>query len=113
MNKNQKDASVSKKAKAPEGIYKGTLRVVTEADVLADPRVVAAGAVVGQLYDFSNLPYVKDGALESYVETVNEKKVDEEKKIEEGPVAPEFTSEAERKAMGVKNPESPYKDATK
>lgn len=100
----------SKKGKeTPTGIYEGTLRVVTEADILADPRLVGASVVAGQLYDFSNLPFVKDGATESYVEKVNEVKATEEIK----PAAPEFSSEAERIALGVENPDSPYKGATK
>ena len=100
----------NKDVDVPEGIYDGTVRVVTEADVLRDPRVVAAGAVVGQLYDFSNLPYVKDNAIENDVERYNRKHA-EAGISEENPfgnkdkVAPSESSEWERREMGIKNPE--------
>jgi hypothetical protein len=100
---NKKPADAPKK-EGDTDMYKGTLRVVTEADVKNDPRVVAAGAVVGQLYDFSNLPYVKDNALEDYAQDVNEKKNDVEE-AKENEKAPRYTSEAERREMGIENPE--------
>lgn len=83
-----------------EALYEGTVRVVTEADLKRDPRLVAASAVVGQLYDFSNLPYVKDGAIEADVNRRNEAK-EEIEESKAATVAPEFTSEAERRELGI------------
>jgi hypothetical protein len=80
-------------------LTKGTVRIVTEADILKDPRVAAAGAVVGQLYDFSNLPYVKDHALADEVAERNKKKdelAENAKEAAENVVYPRHTSEADR-----------------
>lgn len=85
----------------PAGVYEGTLRVVTEADILGDPRLVAASVVAGQLYDFSNLPYVKDGVEDAYVEEVNRKKA-QEVLVEQNPAVPPFTSEVERAELNAK-----------
>lgn len=79
------EAVVSRNAVAKEGkiirdgkevtskdvLYKGTVRVVTEADIQNDPRLVAASVVAGQLYDFSNLPSIPDGSVEANVEGYN------------------------------------------
>lgn len=85
----------------------GPVRVVTEADLLADPRLVAASAVVGQLYDFSNLPYIKDGLAERNVEELNRNhEVAEEKRVarlERVKARPEFTSEVERAQMAAES----------
>lgn len=102
-----KEAERKATKKGPTDMYEGTLRVVTIEDVEDDPRVVAAGAVVGQLYDFSNLPFVKDNALEDEVEEKNEIKADLAEKGDEGHIrqAPSHTSEVERRQMGIENPE--------
>lgn len=81
-------------------MYDGTLRVVTVEDV-KDPRVVAAGAVVGQLYDFSNLPHVKDHALEDEVIAKNHEKQIVADHEEAAVIAPRYTSEAERVDLGL------------
>jgi hypothetical protein len=91
------DRKEDREEEAPKGIHEGTVRVVKEADIEEDPRLVAAGAVVGQLYDFSNLPFVKDGRIEDDVEKRNQAKIDQ---APGETVLQPFTSEAERKAMG-------------
>lgn len=97
----EKETKVKKEEEVPLDVYDGgPVRVVTEADILADSRLVAASVVVGQLYDFSNLPFVKDGAIEADVQGYNQAHKDAEKR-EEAVVVPQFTSEAEREALGV------------
>lgn len=89
-----------------EVLYEGgPVRVVTEEDIRNDSRLVGAGAVVGQLYDFSNLPHVKDGATEANVEAMNKAHADADKsslRIADRKAArPDFTSEAERAKLGI------------
>lgn len=75
--------------KSGDALYGGTVRVVTEQDLKNDSRLVAASAVVGQLYDFDNLQHIPEGAAEKNVDTLNETKdINEEatrKTIEDDP----------------------------
>lgn len=98
-----------KEIDSKEALYEGTVRVVTEADIAADSRLVAASVVAGQLYDFSNLPHIPEGSAEANVESLNEAKAeaDEERVIREGdaPVRPAFTSANQRREMGIESKE--------
>lgn len=62
-----------------------TVRVVKESDITSDPRLVDAGVVVGQLYDFSNLVVLPKGASfsEEEVQARNELKADAVKRQED------------------------------
>lgn len=62
--------------------YEGTVRVVTEKDLTEDPRLVAASVVVGQLYDFSNLPSIPEEAAAENVHALNENKDENEARTE-------------------------------
>lgn len=55
---------------------KEALRMVTEADIKADPRLLDAGVSAGMLYDFSNLSALpKDASfMEEHVEAQNDAK---------------------------------------
>lgn len=92
-----------------EALYEGTVRVVTEADIAADPRLVSASVVAGQLYDFSNLPHIPDGAAEADVEHRNKVKgdQDEARVRREDRIADRtaFTSEDDRVRMGIASDE--------
>lgn len=78
----------------------GPVRVVTEADIAADPRLVSASVVAGQLYDFSNLPATPEGAAEANVEGYNEAhaEADENRvaKADAKKALPPFSSEDQR-----------------
>jgi hypothetical protein len=69
------------------------VRVVTEADIKSDPRLLDAGVVVGQLYDFSNLAVLPESASfrEEEVNDVNEVKADIAKATEDADKALEDT----------------------
>lgn len=67
----------------PGSPYKGTVRMVTEQDLKDDPRLIAASAVVGQLYDFSNLESIPEEAAHDNAAELNRMKDMEVKPEEE------------------------------
>lgn len=75
----------------------GPVRVVTAEDIANDDRLVGASVVVGQLYDFSNLPHVQDGRTADDVKKYNQAHILHG--TNEKVLAP-FTSEAERVKLG-------------
>lgn len=98
-----------KEVSSKEVLSSGPVRVVTEADIAADPRLVAASVVAGQLFDFSNLPSIPEGAAEANVEAYNEAhaEADENRvaKADKTKVLPPFSTEVQRAEMKMSSKE--------